>query len=74
MKFFFQELKEATEEVTFDETKTIRSQNGNVYMVAISHQEIEKGTVNAATYYTVITKKLVTITFRYLNKEIEVNS
>lgn len=68
---FFQELKEATEEVTFDETKTTKSQNGNVYMVAISHQEIEKGTVNTATYYTVVAKRLVAITFRYLNKKID---
>ena len=68
---FFQELEETTEEVTFDETKIIKSQNKNVYMVAISHQEIDKGTMNIATYYTVVAKRLVAITFRYLNKELD---
>jgi len=68
---FFKGLKESTPEVTFDETKIVKSQNGNTYMTILSHQEIETGTVNVATYYTIVAKRLVGITFRYINKEID---
>lgn len=70
-KDFFKGLKESTPEVTFDETKIVKSQNGNTYMTILSHQEIETGSVNVATYYTIVAKRLVGITFRYINKEID---
>ena len=35
---FFKGLKESTPEVTFDETKIVKSQNGNTYMTILTHQ------------------------------------
>lgn len=70
---FFNEIKEDTQESQLNETKIEKSKNGNIYMTVTLQQNTDTGTINAKTYYTVIAKRLVGITFRYINKELDNN-